>query len=40
MKNRRIKNMKSKLFAFIALGELPAGYLTDRIGYRSSLLLS
>ena len=28
------------LSAVIALGELPAGYLTDRIGYRSSLVLS
>lgn len=28
------------LSAVIALGEMPAGYLTDRIGYRSSLILS
>ena len=28
------------LSAVIALGELPTGYLTDRIGYRSSLILS
>ena len=28
------------LSAIIALGELPTGYLTDRIGYRSSLILS
>lgn len=28
------------LSAVIMLGELPAGYLTDRIGYRSSLILS
>ena len=28
------------LSAVIALGELPAGYLTDRIGYRSSLIIS
>lgn len=28
------------LSAVIALGELPTGHLTDRIGYRSSLILS
>ena len=28
------------LSAVIALGELPTGYLTDRIGYRNSLILS
>lgn len=28
------------LSAIIALGELPTGYLTDRIGYRCSLILS
>ena len=28
------------LSAVIALGELPTGYLTDRIGYRDSLILS
>ncbi len=28
------------LSAMIALGELPTGYLTDRIGYRRSLILS
>ena len=39
MKNRRLKNMKSKLFAAIVLGELSAGYLIGRIEYRSSLAL-
>ena len=28
------------LSAVVAVGELPTGYLTDRIGYRNSLLLS
>lgn len=28
------------LSAVIALGELPTGHLTDRVGYRSSLILS
>lgn len=32
--------LQALLSAVIALGELPTGHLTDRIGYRRSLILS